>query len=152
MTRLHPTRLQLLFSRVSTETERVVRRRGFELSFYLRLCCIFQSASVAPALSNLSDCGASPPSACSHCNRSTCFMEGWHEYSLETYVHVNIHDLPDYAVLLLLPKSRCKLASSRLHLFSACSFSTGRIQVWPVWIRTVEMSDAPKQERVGGSV
>lgn len=84
----------------------------FRALLSLPRCLIYQTA--AP----------SPPSACSHCNRSTCFMKGWHEYSLETYVHVNIHDLPDYAVLLLLllPKSRCKLASSRLHLFSACSF------------------------------
>lgn len=34
---------------------------------------------------------------------------------------MNIQDPPDYTVLLL-PKSPCKLASSRLHLFSVCVF------------------------------
>lgn len=69
-------------------------------------------------------------------------MEGWHKYSRETYVHVNIQDLPDYAVLLLLSLKLPPKNLIRLGAFPVL----GR-----VWIQAPEMSDAPKQERVGGS-
>ena len=35
----------------------------------------------------------------SHC---TCFIDGWHKYSRETYVGLHIHDSPDYTILLLI--------------------------------------------------
>lgn len=37
-----------------------------------------------------------------YCNHSSRFVDGWHEYSRETYVHLNIHDLPNTILLLFL--------------------------------------------------
>lgn len=45
-------------------------------------------------------------------SHSTHSGDGWHKYSRETYVHFNIHDSPDYTVLLLYlwaAKFPCKL-------------------------------------------
>lgn len=45
-----------------------------------------------------------PPAICLHwfCNHCTHFIDGWHKYSRETYVHLNIHDSPDFTILLLI--------------------------------------------------
>lgn len=81
-----------------------------------------------------------------YCNYSTSFVDGWHKYSRETYVRINIHDLFDCtnpaSAALGAAKSPRKL-NERLELrnVGASPLSTRRhrpsseacgVQGWPI--------------------